>query len=391
MKKSLYIVAVASIMAACSNQSMMDDIKSESAEISFETFAEKQTRAENSGMTSTSNLEGHHTTFKVWGAKVADNTHQAVYAASSPGVVTYSNDKWTADPIKYWDKTATNYYFYAAAPSSPSWALAFTSSSDMSDATITLANYKLTGVNVRTAASSTATDSWKTNGGADLDLMIASPCPVARTAYNKATPEKVNLQFNHILSRLNVLVKKGSNIQNSVVSLIELKVYGMNNKGSFNEKPSGLTTAQLAAGTIARWATPTVDGTYTPSAIALTATTKDNGVTTTAQYVLETLIMPQNVTFEDIDASGSSNETQAYVYIKYSIDGEEFYGYYNLAAAFNATADDATTNDVDESKVPFNEGWQNNLTITINPAEIEFDAEVFDWATYATAGAINAF
>lgn len=377
-------------MAACGNQSMIDDIKSEQAEITFETFAEKQTKAENSGMTTTSALEGHHETFKVWGAKVA-TTHQAVYAAASPGVVTYSTNKWVANPIKYWDKTATNYYFYAAAPSSPSWALAFTSASDMSDATITLANYKLTGVNVRTTASTTATASWQTNGGADLDLMIASPCPVDRAAYNTTTPAKVNLQFNHILSRLNVLVKKGSNIQNSVVSLIELKVYGMNNKGSFNEKPANLTSEQLAAGTVARWATPTVDGTYTPSAIALTATAKDNGVTTTAQYVLETLIMPQNVSFQAIDASGSDTETEAYVYIKYSIDGEEFYGYYNLAAAFNATADNTETPNVDESIVPFNEGWQNNLTITINPAEIEFDAEVFDWATYATAGAINAF
>ena len=390
MKKSLYIVAVASIMAACSNQSMIDDIKGESAEISFETFAEKQTRAENSGATNTSALEGHHETFKVWGAKNA-TTHQEVYAANNPGTVTYSTDKWVADPIKYWDKTATNYYFYAAAPSSQSWALAFTSSSDMSDATITLANYKLTGVNVRTAASTTATASWKTNGGADLDLMIASPCTVARTAYNKATPDKVNLQFNHILSRLNVLVKKGTNIQNSVVSLKELKVVNLKNKGSFNEKPTGLTTEQLAAGTIARWATPTVDGTYTPAAIALTATTKDNGVTTTAQYVLETLIMPQNVVWQDIDASGSSNETEAYVYLKYSIDGEDFYGYYNLAAAFSATADNTETSNVDESIVPFNEGWQNNLTITINPAEIQFDAEVFDWSTYNTAGAINAF
>ncbi len=376
---------------------MIDDIKSEPAEISFETFAEKQTKAdptaENSGATSHTALEGHHTTFKVWGAKDA-TTHQAVYAANEPGTVTYSTDesKWKANPIKFWDKTATRYYFYAAAPASQSWGFAFTSTSDMSDGTITLADYKLTGVNVCTTASTNATESWKANGGADLDLMIASPCPVERTAYNKVpTPDKVSLNFNHILSRLNVLVKKGTNIQNSVVSLIELKVYNLKNKGSFNEKPANLTAAQLSAGTVARWATPTVDGTYTPSAIALSATTKDDGVTTTPQYVLETLIMPQNVVWENIDASGSSTETEAYVYLKYSIDGEEFYGYYNLAAAFNATADNDQTANVDESKVPFNEGWQNKLTITINPAEIEFDAEVFDWKTYATEGAINAF
>lgn len=391
------IAGAALIMTACGDKAMVQDLYSEPAEISFETFAEKQTKAdptaENSGASSHSALEGHHTTFKVWGAKDA-TTHQAVYAADAPGTVTYStsDSKWKADPIKFWDKTATRYYFYAAAPASESWGFSFTSTTDMSDGTITLANYKLTGVNVRTAASTNATESWKTNGGADLDLMIASPCPVERSAYNKVTtPDKVNLNFNHILSRLNVLVKKGTNIQNSVVSLKELKVYNLKNKGSFNEKPTGLTAEQLAAGTIARWATPTVDGTYVPTAITLTATTKDDGVTTTPQYVLETLIMPQNVVWENIDASGSSNETQAYVYLKYSIDDEEFYGYYNLAAAFNATADNTETANVNESLVPFNEGWQNKLTITINPAEIEFDAEVFDWSTYATEGAIQAY
>ena len=384
MKKSyLMIAAAATLFAACASNEIKNDVKNfAESPIDFSTFTTKQTKAENSGETGTTSLSGHHTTFKVWGAKVADGTHQAVYAANDPGTVTFESSAWSASPKKFWDKSATNYYFYAAAPASQSWGFTFTSQSDMSDGTITLADYTLAGNNIRTAASTTATASWISNTGADRDLMIASPCPVARNAYNKANPDVVNLEFNHILSRLNVLVQKGTNTQNSTVSLMELKVYGMMNKGSFNEKPNNLTSAQLEAGTIARWATPVVDGTYVPSAITL------NGVTTTPQYVLETLIIPQNVEYQEIDASGSSTETEPYVYIKYSIDGEEFFGYYNLAAAFNATADDAGTPE-DESIVPFNEGWQNNLTITINPAEIEFDAEVFNWATFATAGDIT--
>jgi len=370
MKKSYLMIAAAALaMTACGDKTMVQDLYSEPAEISFETFTEKQTKAENSEEIAETALSGHHTTFKVWGAKVA-TTHQAVYAAGSPGVVTYSSDKWAASPVKFWDKTATNYYFYAAAPSDKSWAFTFKSESDMSDGTITLANYKLEGDNIITSASSTATASWKTNTGNDRDLMIASPCEVARTEYNKANPEKVTLQFNHILSRLNVLVLKGSKIADCKVSLIELTVFKMANKGSFNEWPTGLTAAGLAAGTTARWGTPEADGTYEPSAIALTATSASTGVTTTAQYVLETLIIPQSITYQDIDESGSSTETQAYVYIKYSIDGEEFYGYYNLAKAFGATT---------SGTIAFNEGWQNNLTITINPAAIEFDAKVFSW------------
>ncbi len=370
MKKSyLMIAGAALILTACGDKAMVQDLYSEPAEISFETFTEKQTKAENSGETGTSVLSGHHTTFKVWAAKDA-NTHQAVYAASTPGIVSYSNSKWTATPVKFWDRTATQYFFYAAAPSDKSWAFEFEDDDDMSDGTITLADYTLAGNNVRTAASGTATASWLGNTGSDRDLMIASPCVVLREKYNLASPEKVTLQFNHILSRLNVLVKKHTNIADCKVSLKELKVYNMLNKGSFNEKPANLTAEQLAGGTIARWATPTSDGnTYTPTAITLTATSASDGVTTSPQYVLETLIIPQNIAFESIDESGTGDHNQAYLRIKYSIDEEEFYGYYNLAKAFGSSS----------AAIAFNEGWQNNLTIIINPATIEFDAKVFNW------------
>lgn len=384
MKKYITLAAVVAMMASCSNETLIDDAREDAnpSEIGFSTFTNNLTKAENSTESSKDNLEAHHTTFKAWGAKVA-TTHQAVYAADAPAIVTHvaaageNPEHWTADPIKFWDKAASQYYFYAAAPSTQNWALAYKATNDMSDATITLADFKLTGVNVTQTASTTATTSWQTNGGADVDLLIASPCPVAREAYNKPTADKVNLEFNHILSRLNILVKKGTNVASSKVSLTELKVYNMKNKGSFNEWPDGLNATALQAGTIARWATPTVDGTYLPAGIAVTSTAADNGVTTTAQYVLETLIIPQNVAYQAIDVAGYSTGTTAlttndspYIYIKYTVDGEEFYGYYNLAKAFGLTA---------AGNIAFNEGWQNNLTITINPNAIEFDAEVFNW------------
>lgn len=174
------ITAAALAMTACGDKTMVQDLYSEPAEISFETFTEKQTKAENSGETDYTALSEHHTTFNVWGAKVA-TTHQTVYAAATPGTVTFSNSKWTANPVKFWDRTATNYYFYAAAPSTESWDFTFTSTSDMSDGTITLTDYTLVGDNVRTTASTTATASWK-DAANDHDLMIASPCEVARTA-----------------------------------------------------------------------------------------------------------------------------------------------------------------------------------------------------------------
>lgn len=380
MKKYITLAAVVAMMASCANEVLIEDVTTEEQEITFANYTDLQTKAEtaeNSGMDATTALNTHHETFKVWGAKKTGSTYSAVYAAATPGTVTYSSTKWTAAPAKFWDKAASNYYFYAAAPASQSWGLTFASASDMSDATITLSNFSLKGVNVTTEASTTAVNTWK--GKEDIDLLVANPCVVERKSYNKPVADKVELYYNHILSRLNVLVKKGSNVESSTVKLTTLKVYNMKNKGTFNEKPAGLDATALAAGTIKRWATPVVEGTYTPQAITL-----DN-VTTTAQYVLECLVMPQNVNYQSIDVAGYSTDDtplatrdEAYIEIRYTVDDEPFFGYYNLAKAFGATVDDNNTT-AKENEIPFNEGWQNNLTITINPSTIEFDGKVFNW------------
>ena len=57
---------------------------------------------------------------------------------------------------------------------------------------------------------------------------------------------------------------------------------------------------------------------------------------------------------------------------------EEFTQYYNLAAAFGKNLSTATGSP-SVNQVPFNEGWMNNLIITINPVSINFDAEVIEW------------
>ena len=51
---------------------------------------------------------------------------------------------------------------------------------------------------------------------------------------------------------------------------------------------------------------------------------------------------------------------------------ETFEGYYNLAAAFNASSTNTT--------IAFNEGWQNNLTIKVNPNTIDFTPMVSEWS-----------
>ena len=209
--------------------------------------------------------------------------------------------------------------------------------------------------------------------------MIASPCVIA----DPKSASKVQLNFNHILSRLNVGVKKATKpvadnpFTTAIVTLNELKVCNMQSTGSFDESAT-ITTGTLAGGTTKRWNTtssPVFDYTYT------TAST----VNTAESFVLQSLVIPQTVSYENVTLDGKSNGSDLtttnapYIYIKYNIKaatndqtGENFVRYINLAKAFGKSAENES--------VAFNEGWQNTLHITIDADVISFDADVYRWA-----------
>ena len=370
MKKNYFMLALASMMmAACANNDLVDDLVKEEVPqaIGFETFAQKATRAtENNDEDYVENdLSNHHGTFKVWASKkLADNSY--VYAKTNPGTVTWTT-VWTANPLKYWDKAATNYYFYAAAPSEPSWVYTNATDDNGSTGYLKLDNYTLAGTaadNLATGSNTTLTASWK-GKGADKDLMIAAPCPVQNTAYNKATPDEVNLDFIHILSRLNIAVKATE----ANIKIKTLNVCGLKNKGSFNEN-AALGDDVLANGTIKRWDVDP-DDTYT-----LAGALTDAALTSTPVYTHEYLIMPQVQTnTEEWKGQGIAPSTDAYIYLEYTVDSETFKTYYGLAQAFGIAKN---------SSLAFNEGWQNTLTLTISPATIVFTADAAAWDTGTT-------
>jgi len=377
------------------------------------------------------------------------DTYNATLAGAKKAGDIKDHAVWTATPVKFWDKAASDYYFYAAAPakdkaSTPAnvawtltWKDATANSEDYSDAYISLNDFSVAGNNIstqyvaqqgtytaKTGGTTIATDTYYslTNGGqvlksdgnvsinegdtyyevtgyspavlpldapnktflgaaSDLDLMIASPCHIERKAstYQNSNPAKVNLEYNHILSRLNILVKKGSSVSACKVNLTKVQVFNMANKGSFKENTDLDATntsngvwdnadlTVLKAGTTKRWTTAALSSDYKPLSVSF----KD--IEETPRYVLETLIIPQEVGQQDVNIWEAPTEanSQAYIRVDYSIDGEAFFGYYNLAKAFGATS---------SNKIAFNEGWQNNLTITINPNAIQFTTEVFNWA-----------
>lgn len=340
------MAAAATMLAACSQSDVLNEVQvqEEAQAIGFGTYAGKLTRAENSYQTETTGLNLHHESFIVWGYK---NTADAyVFNGES---MSYNTNSWTYTNTKYWDKAAKTYQFYAAAPNTGKWVLMPNTEAKGDD----YFKYVNFGLEDETLSATTYSQSFKEEGKNNIDLMIASPKKVEQ--YQIQSAEKVVFQFNHILSRLNITVNKSNKLTSAQVALKSIVVSGLRNTGTFSEE-----TEAVVAGTTTRWTK--FDYTYN-----LTGNKLDQ-VSTTAQYVLQSLVIPQKAAYQDIDRDGSSEETAPYIYLEYTIGDELYKATYNLANAFH-----------NAEQLAFNEGWQNTLNITIDADEIEFDAVVYKW------------
>lgn len=396
MKKNfLWIAAAATVMASCAQFDTYREISQENdSAISFTSYASVQTKAADNNKDATTlwDLENHHTSFSVWAWKYGDydNATPANNPIWSPvwnrgtgnvatGTVSYSNSAWAASPLRFWDKSAVKYYFYAAAPANQNWILAGDGAANTYY--LTLANFTLAGTNIESTSLETSFSSV-----ADVDLMIAENNEVARSAYNKAAPDEVNEKFDHILSRLNVSValKAGGtlaalnadqdNTNDVVVKVTNFAITGvnLNNKGSFNENAQ--LTGNLEDGTIERWSNLSINNEpYNLGGFDISST----ALTTTATYISQYLIIPQEITSEVLDrkepklaSDGTTAASHPYFIIAYTINDEPFYAYYNLANAFGVAAG---------SKLAFNEGWANTLNIKIDADAIVFDPQVYQW------------
>ena len=356
MKKNFFMLAAtAALFAACAETELVNEVNVEGTqqEIGFSTFANKVTRAENSTESTVNGLEGHHADFDVWAYK---NTMNPGYVFKDV-VVSYqsASDKWQYEGLKYWDKAANTYYFYAAAPSRVDWILNQNDAAKQEDDYFTFANFVLEN---RTLTSTSYVQSLK--DATNQDLMIASPEKVEEAAILSAAT--VQLDFNHILSRLNITVAKSATLADEAVALTSISVNNLPNAGSFDESLADVN--QNA--TVARWTLTGDKGYITGNKLA--------AVSTTSAYVIQSLVIPQNVAYQAIDRDGTNNKTTVapYLYIEYTIGGEPFNASYNLANAFGSTA----------NPVAFNEGWQNTLNITLDAATIVFDAVTFEWEDY---------
>lgn len=357
------MAAAATMFAACTQSDFVNEVSETEQAIGFETVANKITRAdekaENSGADYSDGLQAHHEAFTVWGHKFVSNEGISVFANTE---VAHDGSNWsyvTADqPLVYWDNGATQYDFYAVAPVKAGfWKLndngtANTTNDDYFTTTTAFTVQAHNAASYATSETANVTTSFK---GVAEDLMIAAPATV--TTY--ASP--VQLHFIHLLSRLNVNVTTGLD----GIEIQSITVGNMNSTGSFNENATLLTGETLATGTYSRWNVDDAVISYTAGVKKLTASEK--------LIAIEALVMPQLAAVENValNVVDFSSVDEPYLYVEYTLNGEEYKRAYNLADTFNETGDD---------DLAFNEGWQYTLNLSIGAEAITFTADVAKWA-----------
>ena len=421
MKKScLILIAAAAMLAACSDSDTYKSVVKEQNTVqtlSFSAYADKVTRGSNSTA-----LKDFYTVFGVYGWKTVDGTVVAnpvfsnhpneyfvndakgdvVYDGTDEkpsqewAITTFTLPAWFYEDVRYWDKMADNYQFFAIAPyeATPTYTV------DAGDANIAIAsssakydvsteyNLARTDLTADPVTEDGAPSDELVYSGFKKDYMIAEKKVVAPTG--TITTNDVQLVFHHVLTKLNVKIQKSENYKGKqILKVNELKIANLDKKGNFvyntNMTTNGWTKADKYDIDI-----------NTPYSLANDATNYDQ------KYWIETLIFPQTTNCKKGGAQPTATDlTDRYLYIQYQIGDEIFNAYYDLAYVFDVTtapveevlytaADqevidgiknvgDVKTQAVAGKDFEFKQGSQYNLTITVGPDPIHFEANVAAW------------
>ena len=346
-----------------------------------------------------------------------ENTPNEYFTAKASGEVVYDADgedpemewslanmypAWYYESIRYWDKMATSYQFFAIAPyeANPTYAV----EANANNITIATADSKYdiskeynlarTDLTANPISETEAPKGELTYSGFKKDYMIADKKVLAPRG--TVTTQDVQLVFHHILTKLNVMIQKSENYKSQqILKVNELKIAGLAKKGNFvyttDMTTNGWTKADKYEIDI-----------NTPYALANAETNYDK------KYWIETLIFPQKTNCKAAGAQPTAADLKdLYLYIQYQIGTEVYNAYYDLAYVFDPTtapveevlytAEDAEviagTKNVGDVKTAaeagkdfeFKQGSQYNLTLTIGPDPIHFDAEVIEWTTETEA------
>lgn len=363
MKKVLLLAAVAALVACAEKDNFKE---AEEAAIDFsEVFVEKGTKAP---YTDVASLKSDTRGFGVFGSKTKqDNTVEKVFGKSSDETnggaqVTWNStsSKWTYTPIRYWDKGAQSYHFYAYAPYNA----------------ITTGTNRLLG----TVSWSESTDnSFKIEGfkqNTTVANMIDILTDLENQINNTSKQNTVNFSFKHILSNINILMAispdlKDDESDNPVtvnsVSLGDIKMDGSYayNSGYKWTLANNATTASFDATKNSN------NKVFNSGELKATANTSTNSLntnqigTTGVEGLQNLLFIPQAFT----ESTGYEIE------IDYLIGTETFNRTINLSSFVKQN----TTNNYSTS---WEIGYQYNYILVIGPTPIEFGvSEITPWTT----------
>ncbi len=379
MKKSyLIFAAAATLFAACSsNDTIKNDLNDAVQEksIGFAAYSSKTTKADE---VDSNQLHKFYGTFDVYGWKTVNSANSSVFnhvpvgyfGTDTSGPVVYQTGKpsdewgtsftagWYYQNVRYWDRTATAYQFFAIAPyeAVPDPVLTVAAG----DANIKIGKnddkYDIsTEMNLALDAGNPT--QYKKYFGFTKDYMLAEK--------STTKEELVAFNFHHILTKFNVKITKQDTYTGSQdLKVNAIKIAKLKKEGYF-VYTSNMTTKG--------W---TTDGTYDVQV------TGNHSLTQTPTnyneyYWIQTLIFPQDITCATIGGV-QSNDTglNQYLYVKYSIGSEVFEAYYDLARVFNNTLAVGET-------YSFAQGSEYTLNIKIGPEPIKFDAQVTAWDVVA--------
>lgn len=339
------IAAVAAIFAACSENDTFNEVVNEEVAIGFEgNYATKTTKAEidNAWMKTGGDK------FGVYGYK--KETDKVVTLFNNERV--YYTTDWEHPSVRYWDKSADDAYdFYAYAPYSAS-AVSFVK--DAESPATTGFRYNL-GTQVFADATL----------GETVDLCVAA---VEGTDYNEcflpntttASDGHVSFTFDHVLSKLSFNVKKVETLT-ATVTLNALKMefpsatsvnWAQNSKSVTLGDKNATPAKYVGDITYGGYAAPTADS-YSVTIVS----GKTQAVTTTSTAIADahSYIVAPNVVANPVQ------EHSINVKVEYTIDyGDE------IVESQIATG---------VAKINFVENYHYTLTITIDPAKIEFDVD----------------
>ena len=382
----MMIVAAAAMVAACSDTTTKlnnDFSKNQIEKIGFSTFSEKTTRA---AETNSVNLYDFYKTFDVYAWKTVatdtqsvfhhvpveyfteDTLGQYVYTAEGArpsdewGINWKTEDRfhsWFYEDIRYWDKLADSYNFYAIAPfeTTPTPALHIENGQSNIKIGADDDRYKVS-TEKNLAINPTITNE-KRYFGFNKDYMLADKFG---TKFNL-----VSLNFHHILTKLNVKITLSENyIGAQTFTIKDLKIARLEDDAYF----------EFAGMTDNGWHTDSnsiydieIPGDYILKNVPANAV---DTIEYSGYYWIQTLVFPQTLTCK---ATGPKIEAPEgkYLYIEYTIGDETYRAYYDLAYVFNNTITENGTYELEQ-------GSEYTINILVGPELIVFDAKATKWA-----------